>query len=427
MTGSDITQPTDRALAMAYRWGQGVRQGQLKRAQRGEAAPLLDSMTQELDAIKAQAKRRGVDLAGVKLNGPVRSDGRLPEVGATGVTPDRADVGPNVFIEAPDGGVDFGEITPEMGKVMRRQAGKIRLQQGVQNSDGTGWGMAHIEANHGKEIRSAGFDSVQSFVARALRQIDAIWKPRTTAQLIAVQSGSKGKAVFLELQPAHDAGGDFYRVNSAFPASDNYVARKDRLALYRSTEPHKGFRILRRWSGQMPAGTFIMTSNVDGQFQKAGFSRDLIWECHGSIHELQCTKPCRDDTWSATRFEPDVDVEHCRLRNLPPRCRCGAVARPNVLMFGDPAWSSGPSDCQQEGLEEWLAEAGRIVVIEIGAGTDVPSVRRFSERMVIRRGAGLVRINPVAAEVPGGEQVGVQMGALQALQAIDAIVLGGMR
>ena len=51
-------------------------------------------------------------------------------------------------------------------------------------------------------------------------------------------------------------------------------------------------------------------------------------------------------------------------------------------MFNDPAWVAGPSDHQREGLNEWLADAGRIVVVEIGAGTDIPTVRHFSERLV---------------------------------------------
>ena len=37
---------------------------------------------------------------------------------------------PQDFIPVPDDGLGYGEITPEMGKKMRRQAGKIRLRRG---------------------------------------------------------------------------------------------------------------------------------------------------------------------------------------------------------------------------------------------------------------------------------------------------------
>lgn len=48
------------------------------------------------------------------------------------------------FVPNADGGLDYGEITPAMGKEMRRQVGKIRLRQGNE-----AWGLTHIEARHG--------------------------------------------------------------------------------------------------------------------------------------------------------------------------------------------------------------------------------------------------------------------------------------
>src|SRR5262245_12327784 len=54
-----------------------------------------------------------------------------------------------------------------------------------------------------------------------------------------------------------------------------------RLNLYRAAVPHAGFGILRRWAGRMPLGYFVFTSNVDGQFQKAGFPEERAIECHG--------------------------------------------------------------------------------------------------------------------------------------------------
>ena len=70
-----------------------------------------------------------------------------------------------------------------------------------------------------------------------------------------------------------------------------------RLNLYRATKPHDGFAILQRWTETKNRGSFVFTSNVDGQFQKAGFDDRATVECHGSISHLQCTKPCRQDIW----------------------------------------------------------------------------------------------------------------------------------
>ena len=61
-----------------------------------------------------------------------------------------------------------------------------------------------------------------------------------------------------------------------------------RLNLYRRTAPHDGFRILREIAEKLPNGAFVATSNVDGQFQKAGFSEQRIYEVHGSIHRMRC-------------------------------------------------------------------------------------------------------------------------------------------
>ncbi|WP_201796580.1 hypothetical protein, partial [Tenacibaculum discolor] len=62
------------------------------------------------------------------------------------------------------------------------------------------------------------------------------------------------------------------------------------------------------------------------------------------------------------------------------------------------------------------------VVIEIGAGTAVPSVRNFSHQMLIYAGARLVRINVDEAQVPSGDDVGLALGGLSALQLIDAVL-----
>jgi len=64
-----------------------------------------------------------------------------------------------------------------------------------------------------------------------------------------------------------------------------------RTNLYRSTVPHAGFQILKKWIERNRADYFVVTSNVDGQFQKAGYADDRILEVHGSIHHRQCHNP----------------------------------------------------------------------------------------------------------------------------------------
>lgn len=186
-----------------------------------------------------------------------------------------------------------------------------------------------------------------------------------------------------------------------------------RLALYRPTAPHAGFRLLRGMAARMAHGGFVFTSNVDGQFQQAGFDEEQVAECHGSIHFLQCSRPCGEMIWPADGVVPQVDMAQCRLLSPLPRCpHCGEVARPNILMFNDGAWLARRSEHQLDRFARWLRRPQQLVVIELGAGLDVPSVRRQAERL----DAPLVRINPRA---PQGANVGLAMGALQGLRLIE--------
>lgn len=190
-----------------------------------------------------------------------------------------------------------------------------------------------------------------------------------------------------------------------------------RLALYRATVPHEGFAILRKWSKRFGHGAFVFTSNVDGQFQKAGFADERVAECHGTIHALQCSRACTDSTWSAAGFEPVIDAQSARLVNAAPRCpHCGRIARPNILMFGDYDWVEHTTRQQLLRLGRWLTGVKRLVVVELGAGSALPTVRRFSER----HGPRVIRINPREAGIATHVGVGIAGGAVESLRRVDA-------
>ena len=195
-----------------------------------------------------------------------------------------------------------------------------------------------------------------------------------------------------------------------------------RLNLYRKTEPHEGFKILLNIGKQKLGGYFVFTSNVDGQFQKAGYDERRIVEIHGSIHYLQCTVPCSRDIWSADKVEVKIDMEKFEALEPLPKCRnCFEIARPNILMFGDWEWISDRTDDQIYLYERWLSSVEkngyRLVIVEIGAGTGVPTVRLQSQRIAERFGATLIRINPREYEVPYGH-ISIPMGGLEGIKKI---------
>lgn len=199
-----------------------------------------------------------------------------------------------------------------------------------------------------------------------------------------------------------------------------------RLDLYRRTKPHPGFGLLRSWAERMPGGVQVFTSNVDGQFQLAGFDEDGIAECHGSIHHLQCVEPCTDDIWSADGVSVEVDTETMRAIPPLPACRnCGGLARPNICMFGDFSWLADRSQPGLDAVNAWRRKqrGAQLVVVEIGAGTALPTVRRYAELASAGSGA-LIRINPREPEIRHGRGVPLAMPALEALRSIDALLDG---
>lgn len=193
-----------------------------------------------------------------------------------------------------------------------------------------------------------------------------------------------------------------------------------RLALYRETVPHKGFSLLRAWGASMPGGTWVFTSNVDGQFQRAGFSD--VAEVHGSIHHLQCANRCTGAIWSADDVIVLFDAESLRAHRPLPSCpNCGGLARPNILMFDDYDWAPSRSQAQLDELNSWRRAHRDLVVVEIGAGLAVPTVRRQAELSAAATGA-LIRINPREADVRHGRGVSFTGGALETLTALDAVL-----
>lgn len=193
-----------------------------------------------------------------------------------------------------------------------------------------------------------------------------------------------------------------------------------RFNLYRNASPHEGFGVLKKWSDAMAMGGFVYTSNVDGHFQKAGFSDSDVAECHGSILHWQCSDNCGEPIWQAPDLDLDVDEGTLQLVGDLPTCEgCGAIARPNVVMYGaDSAWDLERSGEQIDLCDQWLAAAAEqnLVVIEIGAGADIPAVRNYCAG----RGA-VIGINP-SKTIESENVINIGLGALDALQRLDALI-----
>jgi NAD-dependent SIR2 family protein deacetylase len=195
-----------------------------------------------------------------------------------------------------------------------------------------------------------------------------------------------------------------------------------RAELYRQVSPHRGFQILLGWARRLPC--FVVTSNVDGQFQKAGFAEEQVLEVHGSIHHLQCMGPCRGAIWE-DRTPVEVDRTTMRARRIPRCPHCGDVARPNILMFGDASWLPERTEAQRRRFDAFLEErrGGRLAIVETGAGTAVPTIRYASERLGAIPGAAVLRVNPIEPEIDP-PHLSLAGGALEVLEEIDRALRG---
>jgi NAD-dependent SIR2 family protein deacetylase len=146
-----------------------------------------------------------------------------------------------------------------------------------------------------------------------------------------------------------------------------------------------------------------------------------VLEVHGSIHWLQCLRPCSGAIWP-NREQLAVDESSMRAATIPRCPQCGGVSRPNILMFGDWSWLPERTHAQEERFQEFLGQHadGRIAVIELGAGTAVPTIRATSERIGWRYpGATVIRINTREPEI-ASPHISLPCGALEGLQRIDA-------
>ena len=196
-----------------------------------------------------------------------------------------------------------------------------------------------------------------------------------------------------------------------------------RLNLYRETIPHKGFEMLLELVKEKNDNYFIFTSNVDGQFQKAGFSDEKIVEVHGSIQHFQCSDNCSKDIWDADTNDIAIDMKKFEALELPKCKNCSAVARPNILMFGDWGWIDTRTDAQEERFKSWLKllkqKKQKLAIIEIGAGTAIPTIQHTGEYIAENAlDAKLIRINPRDFEVNKEYGYSVALGGLDGLREV---------
>ena len=152
---------------------------------------------------------------------------------------------------------------------------------------------------------------------------------------------------------------------------------------------------------------FVLTTNVDHQFYKAGFDEKRIFATQGDYGKIQCQKACHSKTYDAKDLFRKMDKARrdCLIPSeLVPKCPvCGGNMAMNLrcdnYFVEDEAWHEA-ADRYAGFLEQHKDK--KVVLLEFGVGFNTPIIIRFPFEKMVRENSSysLIRLNMDEAVVP---------------------------
>lgn len=211
-----------------------------------------------------------------------------------------------------------------------------------------------------------------------------------------------------------EAKSNFLKYSTAKAFDDDPVTAWNfyitRINQYSDVAPHRGFTDLLNLFKKHNKDYFVVTSNVDGHFQKSGYDPALIHEIHGDLLHAQCVNSCRRVVYPMPKFSGEV----IKIDDIPTCPNCKHVLRPHVLLFSDPWFNWQNVDRGLDRYDAWMLKKLNIIGIEIGAGTVVPSIRYFSNE----RTTAIIRINLYESDVDRPQDIAIAAGAVDGIDII---------
>ena len=124
---------------------------------------------------------------------------------------------------------------------------------------------------------------------------------------------------------------------------------------------------------------FVITTNVDHQFQKAGFDKQRLFYTQGDYGLFQCAKPCHQKTYDNEEIVKRMVAEQKNLRiptELVPHCPvCGGQMEVNLrsdsTFVEDEGWHAAAQryvDFIQK------HQNGKILYWDLGIGSNTPTI-----------------------------------------------------
>lgn len=127
---------------------------------------------------------------------------------------------------------------------------------------------------------------------------------------------------------------------------------------------------------------FVLTTNVDHQFQLAGFDKERLFYTQGDYGLWQCSKPCHQKTYDNEEAVREMLKAQRDMRvpaTLIPKCPvCGAPMTMNLrsddTFVQDEGWYAAASR-----YEDFVRrhEALRVVYLELGVGANTPGIIKY--------------------------------------------------
>lgn len=127
---------------------------------------------------------------------------------------------------------------------------------------------------------------------------------------------------------------------------------------------------------------FVLTTNVDHQFQKAGFDKKRLFYTQGDYGLFQCSEPCHNETYDNEKIILKMFAEQENMRvpaELVPKCsKCGKPMTMNLRaddkFVQDEGWYKAA-----ERYDDFVRTRGntKILLLEFGVGYNTPVIIKF--------------------------------------------------
>jgi len=180
---------------------------------------------------------------------------------------------------------------------------------------------------------------------------------------------------------------------------------------------------------------FLLSTNVDNQFLKAGLPKEQIFATQGSFELIQCKKACHQKTYPGVPLFREMDKarKKCKIpTEMVPKCPvCGGEMAMNLrsddCFVEDDDWHTAErhfSDFLNEALDK------KLVLLELGVGFNTPTIVRFPFEKLMREHPqiNLIRLNVgEGAIIPasfGDRAVGINADMSKSISDIANGVLG---